>query len=135
MKFAIAPSPKVAKVRKPNPTRTAFLAPSLFLMAELKGAKITWATENTLRIKETSKVEIAFKSLGTDHSCESINGGKNAAMFSIIMFPIVRAIRQATRAFFFTSGASYVSLASAFKFKVTDSIRPCGRPLAVRARW
>ena len=42
-------------VSSEKPKRTAFFAPILFLIMELKGAKMTYAMEKILRINETSK--------------------------------------------------------------------------------
>jgi len=37
----------VVKVRRTNPIKIVFLAPSLFLIRAVNGAKIIYATENT----------------------------------------------------------------------------------------
>jgi len=52
--LAIAPRPNVVAVKRRNPIIIAFLAPSLFLIMALNGAKIIYATENIDKIRDTS---------------------------------------------------------------------------------
>lgn len=126
-RLAMAPRANVEEVSRENPTMTAFLAPILFLMMELTGAKMHWAMEKILRIREMS-IESNLQPSSEIHSWSSMKGGMNEAMFSIIMLPTQSASRQAIKAFFLTSGLSAVACSS------TSALPFGARPLWLEAR-
>ena len=95
-----------------KPKIIEFLAPILFLMQELKGAKIIEAIEKTEIIIETSvgpteehstsevSLDVLLIEIGQclttpSQSCfSSVYSGKKAVTFIIIIFPMNKAIKQ-----------------------------------------
>jgi hypothetical protein len=103
------PRPTVVIVSKKNPQRIAFFVPSLFLMIEFTGAKMTYAMEKIPMISP-----ISFSLISPSHSvffC-SIKVGKKAITFWIIMLPIHSAARVEYRILFFIAGSNCWSLFS-----------------------
>jgi hypothetical protein len=102
----MAPRPTVVVVSKKKPNKIKFLAPILFLMAELNGANIIYAIEKTAIIMETSLEFKVYPSLES-HSLLSFFSskyvGKKTATFNSIIFAIHRDVIQEIKIFFFVA--------------------------------
>lgn len=104
---AMEPRPPVEIMTRKRPTMMVFFVPSQFLISELNGENITWATEKLAKIILISFSESdVSSSFTTVQSFVSTKSGKNALRLETIIFPIKITTMTAYKVFFFISGVN-----------------------------